>query len=129
MWDDHISYNNSRDIRTLQKHDSITKNNLNTSAISHKDGWPQVSQFVPAKLLQSNIIRQYTYPLVWEELHLIPLFMTKVQLSIIKHVMDAPLVIWDMPSKVLFSCWGPKHHFWIWKSPYIWNIKRYVYNT
>ena len=40
MRDNHISYNNSGDIRKLQKHDSITKNNLNTSAIPHKDEWP-----------------------------------------------------------------------------------------
>lgn len=31
-----------------------------------------------------------------ESLHLISLFMTKVQLPIIKHVIDTPLFIWNM---------------------------------
>lgn len=54
---------NSRDIRTLQKHDSITKNNLNTSAISHKGWWPQVSQ-----LPQPNCYKAILYvniPTLW----------------------------------------------------------------
>ena len=66
MRDNQISCNQNGDIRTSQKHDSMAKNNLNSLATTCKPGWPTVSQFVPGKLLQNNIIHQYTHLLVWK---------------------------------------------------------------
>lgn len=40
-----ISCSQSREIRTLQKHDSLTKNNLKSSATTCRAEWPCLNLF------------------------------------------------------------------------------------